>query len=238
MAVLAPALQTPLRSPETRLQRGVLVFMVGTVGFEPTTPSVSRKCSPPELSAHDCDLRSVGYCTDPSRGAPVPEMAPLRAPSAPCATAWASLSYPLRFGACGRGSVGRAQPCQGWGRRFESGRPLHRSPADGRDRSALSPRIRLSSWRKAPTNGAPAWRCSQVARQRPAKPLSPVRIRASPPSVARRACQRRRWQALSVHVGVARYSSQRRNRWCSTPIWSSTLPTTKSTRSSMLCGLW
>jgi len=27
----------------------------------------------------------------------------------------------------GRGSAGRAQPCQGWGRGFESRRPLHRS---------------------------------------------------------------------------------------------------------------
>ena len=26
----------------------------------------------------------------------------------------------------GRGSAGRAQPCQGWGRGFESRRPLHR----------------------------------------------------------------------------------------------------------------
>ena len=31
----------------------------------------------------------------------------------------------------GRGSVGRAQPCQGWGRRFESGRPLQHTPKAG-----------------------------------------------------------------------------------------------------------
>ena len=53
----------------------------------------------------------------------------------------------------GRGSVGRAQPCQGWGRGFEPRRPLHFF-------------IR---------------RHGQVVRQRPAKPLSPVRIRMSPP---------------------------------------------------------
>ena len=37
---------------------------------------------------------------------------------------------------CGRSSVGRASPCQGEGRRFESGRPLHPLPrvlgCDGR----------------------------------------------------------------------------------------------------------
>jgi hypothetical protein len=27
---------------------------------------------------------------------------------------------------CGRSSVGRAQPCQGWGREFESRRPLQK----------------------------------------------------------------------------------------------------------------
>ena len=44
---------------------------------------------------------------------------------------------------CGRSSVGRASPCQGEGRRFESGRPLHPTPAssdalgDWRSGSAL-----------------------------------------------------------------------------------------------------
>ena len=31
----------------------------------------------------------------------------------------------LIYRTCGRGSVGRAQPCQGWGRGFEPRRPLH-----------------------------------------------------------------------------------------------------------------
>ena len=31
---------------------------------------------------------------------------------------------------CGRSSAGRASPCQGEGRRFEYGRPLHRSPRE------------------------------------------------------------------------------------------------------------
>ena len=34
----------------------------------------------------------------------------------------------LRKLQCGRGSVGRASPCQGEGRRFESGRPLQEVP--------------------------------------------------------------------------------------------------------------
>ena len=34
--------QTPLRCPRKEPRRGVLAYMVGTVGFEPTTPSVSR----------------------------------------------------------------------------------------------------------------------------------------------------------------------------------------------------
>ena len=31
----------------------------------------------------------------------------------------------ILFGYCGNSSVGRAQPCQGWGREFESRFPLH-----------------------------------------------------------------------------------------------------------------
>ncbi len=40
-----------------------------------------------------------------------------------CTPGEANGSLPL---ARGRGSAGRAQPCQGWGRGFESRRPLHR----------------------------------------------------------------------------------------------------------------
>ena len=66
----------------------------------------------------------------------------------------------------GLGAVGSAPPCQGGGRGFEPRSPLHANP--GRFRSAFFIR-----------------RDGQVVRQRPAKPLSPVRIRVSPPSSAR-----------------------------------------------------
>ena len=61
----------------------------------------------------------------------------------------------------GHGSVGRAQPCQGWGRGFEPRCPLH----------CIS----------GPSQAVLFRRSGQVVRQRPAKPLPPVRIRASPP---------------------------------------------------------
>src|ERR671928_1092774 len=61
----------------------------------------------------------------------------------------------------GRGSVGRASPCQGEGRGFESRRPLGTSGA-GRETGA---RVRWSG---------------REARQRPAKPSTRVQI-PSPP---------------------------------------------------------
>ena len=64
----------------------------------------------------------------------------------------------------GHGSVGRAQPCQGWGRGFEPRCPLHRTIRAGFTIGSFHIR-----------------RSGQVVRQRPAKPLPPVRIRASPP---------------------------------------------------------
>ncbi len=51
----------------------------------------------------------------------------------------------------GFSSLGRAPPCQGGGSEFEPRNPLH------------------------------IWRHSQAVRQRPAKPLSPVRFRVAPP---------------------------------------------------------
>jgi hypothetical protein len=68
---------------------------------------------------------------------------------------------PVLFYICGHGSVGRAQPCQGWGRGFEPRCPLH----------CIS----------GPSQAVLFRRSGQVVRQRPAKPLPPVRIRASPP---------------------------------------------------------
>ena len=66
----------------------------------------------------------------------------------------------------GHGSVGRAQPCQGWGRGFEPRCPLH-CLLEGRFL------FRPFAYRRS----------GQVVRQRPAKPLPPVRIRASPPGI-------------------------------------------------------
>ena len=40
---------------------------------------------------------------------------------------------------CGNSSVGRAQPCQGWGREFESRFPLHANPSRSDDRDFLLP---------------------------------------------------------------------------------------------------
>ena len=62
----------------------------------------------------------------------------------------------------GLSAVGSAPPCQGGGRGFEPRSPLHAFP--GRCESAFF-----------------IWRSGQVVRHGPAKPLPPVRIRASPP---------------------------------------------------------
>ena len=98
-------------------------LLVGARGFEPLTPSASRKCSPPELSARSAapqrseshSSRVCGKAKRPRRGALGavlhPRGAAARLPSAR-----------------GSGSVGRAQPCQGWGRGFESRLPLHTNP--------------------------------------------------------------------------------------------------------------
>ena len=40
----------------------------------------------------------------------------------------ASSSLVFRSTYCGNSSVGRAQPCQGWGREFESRFPLNKNP--------------------------------------------------------------------------------------------------------------
>src|SRR5207249_4208087 len=65
---------------------------------------------------------------------------------------------PRRCAACGSGSVGRASPCQGEGRGFESRLPLPSLPAVAR-RGDVAKWLRRSS----------------------AKALSPVRFRPSPP---------------------------------------------------------
>ena len=64
---------------------------------------------------------------------------------------------PRHLFSCGNSSVGRAPPCQGGGRRFESGFPLCKRGG---------PSLRTSS-------PSFLWRRSQAVRQRPAKPLFP-----------------------------------------------------------------
>ena len=76
-----------------------------------------------------------------------------------CIGAMVPVYYPLRRGLS---AVGSAPPCQGGGRGFEPRSPLHAFP--GRCESAFF-----------------IWRSGQVVRHGPAKPLPPVRIRASPP---------------------------------------------------------
>ena len=72
----------------------------------------------------------------------------------------------------GNSSVGRAQPCQGWGREFESRFPLQvTNPASRRGvfyclRSVIYTQI---------------WLSGRVVMQRPAKPCTSVRFRAQPP---------------------------------------------------------
>ena len=65
----------------------------------------------------------------------------------------------------GNSSVGRAQPCQGWGREFESRFPLQ-SVSPGRSHRPGDPLRGLSG---------------RVVMQRPAKPCTPVRFRPQPP---------------------------------------------------------
>jgi hypothetical protein len=67
---------------------------------------------------------------------------------------------PREYGTRGRGSVGRASPCQGEGRGFESRRPL-----DG------------GHW-------PPRWWSGREARQRPAKPSTRVQIPSPPRTIS------------------------------------------------------
>jgi hypothetical protein len=86
-------------------------------------------------------------------------------------------SRSLIFFECGntRGisSVGRAIPCQGIGREFESLIPLHISKGSPVDQASL-----FSSRRKPV---ATDWRGSKAVMPRIANPVSPVRLRTAPP---------------------------------------------------------
>ena len=80
----------------------------------------------------------------------------------------------IRRSSGGNSSVGRAQPCQGWGREFESRFPLQLSLRGFRRlRRGLNP---------AKTRARRGLRLSgRVVMQRPAKPSTPVRFRPQPP---------------------------------------------------------
>jgi hypothetical protein len=71
----------------------------------------------------------------------------------------------------GNSSVGRAQPCQGWGREFESRFPLQFS---GTDRH-------LSLYCLKGSEITPHWLGGRVAMQWIANPCTSVRLRAQPP---------------------------------------------------------
>jgi hypothetical protein len=136
--------------------------MVGAVGFEPTTPSASRKCSPPELSARDVALETprrsaargiVSSRRERARPRCSGRSKPVSDPGEPRRALCGSRLrppppvgiLPLALCACGRGSGGRAHPCQGWGRGFDSRRPLHRSSRRGLGPEGAIPRTGLRS---------------------------------------------------------------------------------------------
>ena len=82
----------------------------------------------------------------------------------------------------GNSSVGRAQPCQGWGREFESRFPLQ-APSDIEKQTSREEDQRLSAMpahgrRHRPDRPRLSGR---VVMQRPAKPCTPVRFRPQPP---------------------------------------------------------
>ena len=72
----------------------------------------------------------------------------------------------------GNSSAGRAQPCQGWGREFESRFPLqeYKKPRSVKSLSRLFS-LRLNE----------KWLGGRVVMQRTATPLTPVRFRPQPP---------------------------------------------------------
>jgi hypothetical protein len=84
------------RKPRTGRTRFWACELVGDVGFEPTTPSVSRKCSPPELIARACAeaQRGVLYRPAPKRASPARPRQP------------------------GRGGMARARLAPRWGVRY------------------------------------------------------------------------------------------------------------------------
>jgi hypothetical protein len=74
----------------------------------------------------------------------------------------------------GNSSAGRAQPCQGWGREFESRFPLQLRSLDTVEVFWFKLRINVTC-----TNTQ--WLGGRVVMQRPAKPSTAVRFRPQPP---------------------------------------------------------
>ena len=91
-----------------------------------------------------------------------------------------SFKRPEQSGKRGCSAVGSAQPCQGWGREFESRHPLECRGSSFEDRSTWGQTTR--------------WR-GRAARHRPAKPFTRVRI----PSLARIGMWGGRRDALCRH---------------------------------------
>ena len=80
---------------------------------------------------------------------------------------------------CGNSSVGRAQPCQGWGREFESRFPLQILKPRFAHRGFLLKRC-LSGLPNGVVNSK-LRRGGRVVMQRTATPCTPVRFRPAPP---------------------------------------------------------
>ena len=155
--------------------------MVGARGFEPLTPSASRKCSPPELSAHlAAEAAKDIVAGDPTRASPESSPIALATSARPSCTCSDSL---------GRLPFARADVAQLVEHNLAKvgvagSNPVVRSIASPKVGHAFRVRthaLRPLFFRRA-ARAADARRRGQVARQGPAKPLSPVRIRASPPA--------------------------------------------------------
>ncbi len=86
---------------------------------------------------------------------------------------------------CGNSSVGRAQPCQGWGREFESRFPLQIS------QSPVLPGFLVSApglyFFATALTMLTSWLGGRVVMQRIANPWTPVRFRPQPPFFLRAA---------------------------------------------------
>jgi hypothetical protein len=100
----------------------------------------------------------------------------------------------IRLPFSGNSSVGRARPCQGRGREFESRFPLqiHQTSVANRGFFVPDPACLVQSF---------FWLGGRVVMQRPAKPCTSVRLRAQPPSHSSKV--RQLSIPLARHVSIA-----------------------------------